>query len=97
MGIHNLKNKPAERLSKKTIPSVWNNIAGVIKELEKTGISFQDILRKQVKDGGDTLFWMDAWCDKEPLRKRFPELFQMESRKSCTVKERIHEVGPTWK
>nr|KAJ0197867.1 hypothetical protein LSAT_V11C700361530 [Lactuca sativa] len=78
MGIHNLKNKPAERLSKKTIPGVWNNIAGV-------------------KDGGDTLFWMDAWCDKEPLRKRFPELFQMERRKSCTIKERIHEAGPMWK
>lgn len=96
MGIHNLNHKPAERLSKKTISGVWNNIAGVIQELQRAGISFDDIFKKQFGDGDDTLFWMDTWCGGEPFRDRFPELYQLERRKSCIIKERLHEPGHMW-
>lgn len=55
MGIHNLHNKPAKTLAKKTIPGIWSNIAGVIQELQKDGLSFDDIFKKQVREGEDTL------------------------------------------
>ncbi|CAI9292692.1 unnamed protein product [Lactuca saligna] len=39
---------------------------------------------------------MDSWCDGGPFRDRFQELYQLERRKSCTVKERIHDEGQKW-
>lgn len=56
MGIHNLHNKLANVLSKRTIPGLWNNMEEVLKDLTKVGISFHGILKKQVKNGNDILF-----------------------------------------
>lgn len=39
---------------------------------------------------------MESWNGGEPFRESFPELYQLERRKACTVKERIHEAGLNW-
>lgn len=93
MGIHNLKNKTEDRLSKKSILGVWNNMVGAKNELQKFGINFQDIMEKQVNNGDDTLFSMDTWCGSEPLKNKFPDLYQLERHKSCKVNERIQLVS----
>lgn len=96
MSIHNLHNKHADCLSKKTIPGVWNNMAEVMNDLKKIGINFQDIFKKQVKNGNDNLFWMDGWCDGEPFKNRFPELYMLERRKTCKVNQRLQVADQTW-
>ncbi|CAI9295050.1 unnamed protein product [Lactuca saligna] len=60
MGIHNLKNKAADCISKKSIPGVWNNIAGVKSEFLKVGINFDEVIKKQVGNGDCTLFCSQA-------------------------------------
>nr|KAJ0217713.1 hypothetical protein LSAT_V11C300135570 [Lactuca sativa] len=75
---------------------VWNNIAEVANELTKVWISFRDILKKKVKNGNDTLFRMDEWCDGEPLKDQFPELYQLERRKACRISQRVQVEGYTW-
>nr|KAJ0217551.1 hypothetical protein LSAT_V11C300118220 [Lactuca sativa] len=65
-GIHNLENKPAFYLSNKNIPGVWNNIANVKKDLQKS--KFPDLyaiesnkqctVAQKVTDNGN------AWCWK---------------------------------
>nr|KAJ0208490.1 hypothetical protein LSAT_V11C500297480 [Lactuca sativa] len=96
MGIHNLHNKPANCLSKKTIPCVWNNRAEVMNDIKRVGINFQDILKKHVKNGNDTIFWIDGWCEGEPVKNRFPKLYLLERRKTCRVNQRIQVAGQTW-
>ncbi|CAI9267946.1 unnamed protein product [Lactuca saligna] len=91
-----LPQKPANVLSKRTFAGVWNNIAEVANELTKVGISFQDILKKKVKNGNDTLFWMDEWCDGEPLKDQFPDLYQLERRKTCRISQRVLAEGYNW-
>lgn len=46
VGIHNLERKPPDNLSIKAIAGVWNNIAGVAKELQRAGLSFHQIFSK---------------------------------------------------
>lgn len=68
-GIHNLHNKPAKTLAKKTIPGIWSNIAGVIQELQKDGLSFDDIFKKQVREGEDTLSGWSHGMVVNPLER----------------------------
>ena len=65
-------------------------------DLTKVGINFHDILKKQVRNGNDTLFWLDSWCDSESLKDKFPELYQLERHKTCRVSQRVQAEGHTW-
>lgn len=33
--------------------------------------------KKQVCERDDTLFWIDTWCGNEPLKNKFPDLYQL--------------------
>lgn len=96
-GIHNLKNKPADCISRKIIPGVWNNIAGATRLLYKNRINMKVVLVKQVERGDDSLFWWDKWITTEPLKDLFPDVYQLESRKRCKVEERVKIGCLTWK
>ncbi|KAL7598871.1 hypothetical protein Lser_V15G27348 [Lactuca serriola] len=37
--------------------------AEVMNDIKRVGINFQDILKKHVKNGNDTIFWIDGWCE----------------------------------
>lgn len=70
-GIHNLKNKPAGQISKRSLSGVWNNIARVPIELQKMGISIDDVFVKKVCAGDETLFWQDLWCGAETFKTTY--------------------------
>lgn len=55
-GIHKLKNKSADQISKKSISGVWNNVTKIPIELQKMGIMFNDIFVKKVCVRDDTFF-----------------------------------------
>ena len=46
-GIHNLYNKPAHHISKKSIPGIWNRIAGVQDELKLFDIDIEELMVKK--------------------------------------------------
>ncbi|KAI3506473.1 hypothetical protein L1887_28832 [Cichorium endivia] len=95
-GIHNLANKPANYLAKKTIPGVWNQIAGISEELDVNGLSIDEMLVKKVGSGRNTLFWLDKWIGDSALKSKFPMLYNLESRKRSTVADRVSGVGFVW-
>ncbi|XP_058765604.1 uncharacterized protein LOC131639115 [Vicia villosa] len=37
------------------------------------------------KNGKDVLFWHNRWLDDQPLRLAFPDLYDLSSKKHCTV------------
>ncbi|CAI9284022.1 unnamed protein product [Lactuca saligna] len=52
--LHNLKSKPDDIYSKKTLTGVWNNIVGIRKALVKKGIPVSSVISKQPTTNGVT-------------------------------------------
>ena len=46
----------------------------------------------KVKDGSQTHFWMDTWLGNQPLKDRFPLLFNIVRRKQDSVATVIASV-----
>ncbi|KAJ0534015.1 putative reverse transcriptase zinc-binding domain-containing protein [Helianthus annuus] len=46
-------------------------------------------MRGEVGNGQDLFFWLDPWLAQRPLKEEFPNLFRLEKRKKCKVKDRI--------
>ncbi|XP_023753812.1 uncharacterized protein LOC111902187 [Lactuca sativa] len=95
-GIHNLKKQAADQISKRNICGVCNNIAGASNEIQKVGLEYNIIFKKEIGNGQDTLFWLDVWWGNKTLKSRFPELFNIDCRKSCRVSDRISDDGFAW-
>nr|KAJ0194161.1 hypothetical protein LSAT_V11C800395240 [Lactuca sativa] len=95
-GIHCLSNKPYDYLSKKTITGVWKTIAGTMKDIQEFGLNLDDIFRQEIKFGENTMFWKDTWMNNEKLKTKYPSLYDLELRKSCSVVSRIVNTGNFW-
>lgn len=95
-GIHNLKNKPRDYMSKQSITGVWKNITQARGELMKVGINIEDVILKEVGTGEKTMFWHDRWTGNMTLKASFPEMYKLERHKHCMVNERILPGGLVW-
>lgn len=54
-GVHKLHDKGDDYYSMKSMTGVWNNIAGIKRELEKRGIPHENIIKKH--QGGNDISW----------------------------------------
>ena len=54
--------------------------------------SFMSFGSFKVKDGSQTHFWMDTWLGNQPLKDRFPSLFNILRRKQDLVATVIASV-----
>lgn len=91
INIHNLINRAAYCMLKKTITRVWNNIVGVKDDLLKTRININQVIKKQVGAGDNTLFWQDKWIGNETLKQLFPEPYKFEKHKNCKIGDKKME------
>lgn len=96
-GIHNLTGEPFDHLSNKNIPGVWNNIACAKKEIQKRGMNVPDIFRLMVKSGEKTLFWHDAWVGDKILKVKYPDLYNLDLVKNCSVAQKIPGNEVSWR
>nr|KAJ0191688.1 hypothetical protein LSAT_V11C800406980 [Lactuca sativa] len=96
-GIHNLANKPIDYLSARRYVGVWNNIASSRKFLCGLGIRIHDLFNIKIMSGNNTLFWYDHWIGSSNLKTRYPNLFELESKKRCTVVDMIGDRNQNWK
>ena len=58
-----------------------------------------DLFTRKTGDGNDTFFWLDRWVGGIPLKKLFPDLFDLEVNKNCTIASRFshrNDDGATW-
>lgn len=58
------------------------------------------MIKKEIKDGVNTLLWFDVWKGEVPFCLRFPLLFALETRKGCRVSDRLlmyeNEICGRW-
>ncbi|KAL4559382.1 hypothetical protein LXL04_031520 [Taraxacum kok-saghyz] len=90
-GIHNLHGKPHDYLVNKNSHGVWQNIVSEKKEINKLGVQMNDIFKLSIKSGENTLFWGDKWLGMTSLKDKYPVLYNLESRKTCTIADRFYD------
>nr|KAJ0216412.1 hypothetical protein LSAT_V11C300109150 [Lactuca sativa] len=95
-GFHNLSNNPFDYLSRQNGSGVWSTIGGIKKELLKHGLGIHDVFKLVVEAGNETLFCYDSWLDSVNLKSKYPSLFELETRKKCSVADRISGATITW-
>ncbi|KAJ0587441.1 hypothetical protein HanIR_Chr04g0163231 [Helianthus annuus] len=79
--------------AKITISGPWTNIFKVANEFTHVGIDLKAMFRSKLGDGRSVQFWQDVWVGQNSLASRFPDLYNLESRKWCTVADRVRIVG----
>ncbi|KAI3710195.1 hypothetical protein L2E82_39969 [Cichorium intybus] len=89
--MHNLSNKSFDNISNRSISGTWNNIANITKDLNRSEIDLKDIFGINIQSGEQTLFWKDPWLGTTALMHKYPDLYELEQRKSCTVADRFYE------
>lgn len=60
------------------------------------GKPIRSMMKREVNNGKDTLFWLDDWLGIGPLKTSFPNLFCLERNIRCSITDRISLGGPTW-
>lgn len=68
--------------STKKISGVWNNIVSIKKELNKQGLDLDDLFKLKIKSNENTQFWCDGWLGSTTLKAKYPDLYELESRKN---------------
>ncbi|KAJ0544992.1 putative RNA-directed DNA polymerase transcription factor SBP family [Helianthus annuus] len=91
--IHSTQNNKKMIPVKKLIPGVWKDIGGMDDVLARIGISIQDRLRVEVKNGMGTSFWKDVWAGSAALKVLFPNLYRLAKNKNGKVADYAVTVG----
>ncbi|CAH1422323.1 unnamed protein product [Lactuca virosa] len=78
-------------MSNRNITGVWHNIASIRNDVKKHGLDIGDIFQLQVQSGDNSQFWYDNWVGSGILKDKYPSLFELESRKRCTVADRFYD------
>ncbi|CAH1412433.1 unnamed protein product [Lactuca virosa] len=68
---------------------MWHNIATIKKDLKRRDLEIGDVFELQLRSGDNTQFWYDKWTDGDQLKNKYPDLFNLETRKRCNVADRI--------
>ncbi|KAL4581896.1 hypothetical protein LXL04_006430 [Taraxacum kok-saghyz] len=98
-GIHNGNRKPIHALGKKTFKGNWFNIVSISSDLKTMGIDQNTIWNHTINSGNNTLLWLDNWEGSGNLALKFPNLYNLEKRKSCFISERFQNniFSGSWK
>ncbi|KAJ0909846.1 putative reverse transcriptase zinc-binding domain-containing protein [Helianthus annuus] len=57
------------------------------------GTRIHNLIKGVLGNGKSIRFWIDRWIGDQPLMTKWPNLFAIESIKSCSVRDRISVVG----
>ena len=96
MSIHNLYNKLASYIARKTSNGVWCNISKAVRALDSLHIDCKDIFALTPGSDVNILFWKDSWCSNIPFHLKFPHLYSIETDKNCLLGDRISSNGFSW-
>ena len=71
----------------------WKSIVVFLEKLKINGKRINDFLKAVVGRGNKVRFWLDLWFGNVKLKHRWPNLFDRDRCKGCSVNERIQKVG----
>ncbi|GJR44324.1 RNA-directed DNA polymerase, eukaryota [Tanacetum coccineum] len=70
--------------------SPWSDIIREVTVLRTKDINLLELIRKNVGNGLNTLFWVNPWLDDLALKHKFPRLYALNNYKQITVVEKIN-------
>ena len=71
----------------------WKRIAKNFDEVMVEGKPLHWCFKAQIGDGQHTRFWQDCWLFSEPLWRKWPNLYEMDTKNFCLVAERVNTSG----
>ncbi|KAJ0853546.1 putative RNA-directed DNA polymerase [Helianthus annuus] len=77
---------------KNSIGGVWKSIVKMGRSNEIQPIMVREKMVVDLGSGDKTCFWLDPWAGGRPLCELFPNLFQLESNKRCSVSDRYNII-----
>ena len=97
--LHKISVSPTSSAVKARFSGVWSNIFKSGTSLLSFNLNIEDLFSRSNGNGQQTLFWLDRWIRGVPLKLRFPDLFEQDSHKECSVANRVSQNstgGLTW-
>ncbi|KAL4584849.1 hypothetical protein LXL04_009459 [Taraxacum kok-saghyz] len=76
--------------------SPWARLIALEDKLHDKGVVDRSILRRKVRDGQNTLLWLDTWNGDQTLAERFHRLAVLDVNIGCTVADRWSDQGWKW-
>ncbi|GJV27456.1 hypothetical protein Tco_1383904 [Tanacetum coccineum] len=70
--------------------SPWLDIIREVTVLRTKDINLLDLIRKNMGNGLNTLFWVNPWLDDLALKHKFSRLYALNNYKQITVVEKIN-------
>nr|GEZ68320.1 hypothetical protein [Tanacetum cinerariifolium] len=70
--------------------STWSSILKEINILKAQGVDLISHCKICVRNGLSTSFWNDLWIGDTHLRYMFPRLYALDSKKECTVADKMN-------
>ncbi|TYI38301.1 hypothetical protein ES332_A02G016800v1 [Gossypium tomentosum] len=77
----------------KDMSTVWRGIVENAKDAVVSKWVGMDSFYWRIGNGRATLFWMDIWCDNQPLKHDFPRLFCLARQKESLVADFLRIFG----
>ncbi|XP_076940143.1 putative mitochondrial protein AtMg00310 [Bidens hawaiensis] len=74
---------------------IWSKICSSTNRLHEKDIIKHSVIQKKIGDGASCKFWKEQWVGTDTLASMFPHLFQLESKKDCSVLDR--RFGACWR
>ncbi|KAJ0878916.1 putative reverse transcriptase zinc-binding domain-containing protein [Helianthus annuus] len=74
---------------KLSMPGPWKQVAQVASDLEEMGLDLISMFRGLPGCQSQISFWKEIWLFEEPLFRKFPNLFEIETQKNAVVAERL--------
>nr|GEW45912.1 RNA-directed DNA polymerase, eukaryota, reverse transcriptase zinc-binding domain protein [Tanacetum cinerariifolium] len=76
--------------------STWINIIRECNLLSSKGINLLPHMKKKVRNGMNTLFWVDVWLTDTPLMHLYLRMFALECIKNSIVADKINANSISW-
>ncbi|KAJ9555174.1 hypothetical protein OSB04_009788 [Centaurea solstitialis] len=93
---HGLSGCESSVLAKPRCAGTRLNIVKTGSSLSSLNLNLDDFLSRKIRNGIETKFWSDRWIGNSPLKFLFPELFDLERDKSCSIAMRFsHSTNET--
>ncbi|KAJ9564338.1 hypothetical protein OSB04_000304 [Centaurea solstitialis] len=86
--IQGISGRDSKSILSSKKPGVWLNIVRNGAALQRFNLNIEDFFTREVGKGDKTKFWTDRWLGSTPLCSMFPDLYELDNDKSCSIASR---------
>ncbi|KAJ0938893.1 putative RNA-directed DNA polymerase [Helianthus annuus] len=87
--VHNVNFSSLDDMFKSLRSDHWSHINSSVSSSRPTDLNLNSVFRVRVGVGSSIGFWSQPWIGLVPLQRLFPNLYEIESVKRCSIGQRL--------